>query len=290
MRIAVVALLSILALSPSPPRAEEVAAFADPSRLISIGGSLTEIVYALEAEHLLVARDSTGTYPPAAADLPDVGYMRALAPEGVLSLQPTAILMLAGAGPVETIDVLHGTSVPIVVVPEAYDREGVLAKVRIVGAALGLTDRAEALAAQIEAEFDAIATLTAALGRDERRTVLFVLSMAGGRINASGTGTAADGIIRMAGAENAITAFEGYRQLSDEAIIGANPDAILMMSQMGDHGIGDRELLAHPGVSMTAAGRTGAIIRMDGSYLLSFGPRTASAARDLADAVYGEGG
>lgn len=285
MRIAAIVLLASLAFAPAAHAAEEGTPFADPSRLVSIGGSLTEIVYALGAEDLLVARDTTGTYPPEAQALPDVGYMRALSPEGVLSVEPTAILMLAGAGPVEAIDVLSDARVPIVTVPEAYDIAGVVAKVRIVGAALGLEDRAEALVARIEAEARQIEAITTGIA--ERQSVLFVLTMAGGRFNAAGTDTAADGIIALAGADNAVTAYPGYRQLGEEAIITADPDVILMMARGGDHGVSDADLLGHPAVALTTAGRTGRVIRMDGGYLLGFGPRTAAAALELSQAIYG---
>ena len=45
-------------------------------RLVTLGGDVTEIVYALGAEQSLVARDSTSTWPVAAQKLPDVGYLR----------------------------------------------------------------------------------------------------------------------------------------------------------------------------------------------------------------------
>jgi iron complex transport system substrate-binding protein len=261
--------LTVIA-APAVANAQDVTPFADPSRLVTIGGSLTEIVFELGAEDYLVARDSTGTYPEAATELPDVGYMRALAPEGVLSVEPTAILMLEGAGPLEAIEVLESASVPIVTVPETFDAAGVATKVQMVGAALGLDEAVEELTAQ----------------NSERKSVLFILSMTGGRINASGTGTAANGIIALAGADNAITEYEGYKQLTEEAIITANPDVILMMDRGGDHSASDNELLNHPAVSLTTAGQNAAIVRIDGEYALGFGPRAASAARDLSEAIY----
>jgi iron complex transport system substrate-binding protein len=275
--------LTVIA-APAVANAQDVTPFADPSRLVTIGGSLTEIVFELGAEDYLVARDSTGTYPEAATELPDVGYMRALAPEGVLSVEPTAILMLEGAGPLEAIEVLESASVPIVTVPETFDAAGVATKVQMVGAALGLDEAAEELNARIAADFAAVEELTAQ--NSERKSVLFILSMTGGRINASGTGTAANGIIALAGADNAITEYEGYKQLTEEAIITANPDVILMMDRGGDHSASDNELLNHPAVSLTTAGQNAAIVRIDGEYALGFGPRAASAARDLSEAIY----
>jgi hypothetical protein len=168
--------LTVIA-APAVANAQDVTPFADPSRLVTIGGSLTEIVFELGAEDYLVARDSTGTYPEAATELPDVGYMRALAPEGVLSVEPTAILMLEGAGPLEAIEVLESASVPIVTVPETFDAAGVATKVQMVGAALGLDEAAEELNARIAADFAAVEELTAQ--NSERKSVLFILSMTG---------------------------------------------------------------------------------------------------------------
>ncbi|MBC8653116.1 ABC transporter substrate-binding protein, partial [Providencia vermicola] len=61
-------------------------------RIVTLGGDVTEIVYALGAEQQLVARDSTSLHPEQATKLPDVGYMRMLNAEGVLSMRPTLVL------------------------------------------------------------------------------------------------------------------------------------------------------------------------------------------------------
>ncbi|WP_367714857.1 ABC transporter substrate-binding protein [Nitratireductor sp. GISD-1A_MAKvit] len=263
---------------------EAVAPFADTSRLITIGGAITEIVHELGEGDRLIARDRTSTYPPAARDLPDIGYMRALSPEGVLSLAPTAILASQGSGPVETMEVLEAADVPLVLVPEGFDSEAIVKKIRIVGAALGVDDKAEALARKVSADL-AEAQLEAR-GRADGMRVLFVLGVRDGRILASGTGTSADGIIRMAGGVNALALFSGFRELSDEAIIGLEPDAVLLMKQsIGGHGR-KQEILSHPAISLTPAGKSGKVIEMDGSYLLGFGPRTAAAVRDLAKALH----
>lgn len=278
--------LCLAAVAPASAR-DDGEAFADSSRLVAVGGSLTEIVYALGAEDRLVARDSTSTYPEAATKLPDIGYMRALSPEGVLSVEPSAILALAGSGPPETIEVLEKASVPIVTVPEAYDRAGIVDKIAAVGAALDLEAEAGKLAGRVADDVAAAEALTADLGKEERRRVLFVLSMEGGRIMASGSGTAADGVIAMAGGVNAVEGYSGYKQLSDEAVIEAAPDMVLMMERGGAATTADEEVLAHPAIAATPAAEREALVRMEGSYLLGFGPRTAGAVRDLATELYG---
>lgn len=279
-------LLSLSLAAPAAFAEEGHVVFQDASRIASIGGSITEIVYALGEEGRLVARDSTSLYPGAALKLPDVGYIRALSPEGVLSVNPTGILALEGSGPKEAIDVLKTASVPFILVPETHDREGILEKIRIVGKALGADEKAAALSASVGADLKTAAELTANI--PERKRVLFVLSMQGGKILASGSGTAADGVIKLAGAVNAVEGFSDYKQLSDEAAILAKPDFILMMDRGGDHSIADAALFAHPAIAPTPAGQAKRVIRVDGSYLLGFGPRTAEVIRDLALALYGD--
>lgn len=277
--------LSLAFAASLPSNASEgMAVFADPSKIAAIGGSITEIVYALGEEKHLVARDSTSNYPKAAFDLPDVGYMRQLSPEGVLSVNPTGILALHGSGPKEAVDVLKKTSIPFIEVPEHYSHEGIIEKVRIVGKALGVDAKAEVLAKALDAKLTAAEQQTASI--KERKRILFVLSMQGGKILAAGRETAADGIVKLAGGVNAVEGFSGYKQMSDEAIITARPDVILMMSNAGPQ-VPDDELFANPSIASTPAGAARKLIRMDGGYLLGFGPRTADAIHDLAVSLYG---
>ena len=259
----------------------------DASRLVSIGGDVTEIIYALGEEKRLIARDSTSLYPEAAAKLPDVGYMRALSPEGILAVNPSAIIAVEGAGPPEALAVLRSASVPFETVPQTYDRDGILKKIAAVGTLLGVPDKARALEAGVAADLDAAIAKSEQHPIAERKRVLFVLSVQGGKIMGSGTGTAADGIIRLAGAINAVGVFPGYKPLTDEAIIEAKPDVILVMNGGGNHATGNDELLKQPAIALTPAAEHKAIIHMDGLHLLGFGPRTASAIRELNSAIYG---
>lgn len=259
----------------------------EADRVLSIGGSVTEIVHALGQEHRLVARDTTSTFPPKVTELPDVGYARALSPEGVLSVAPSLILAIEGAGPPDAIEVLAQSGVTFVSIPEAQSADGILAKITAVGAALGVPDRAEALATETRAALDTAAARTSEVPEAARKRVLFILSLQGGRILASGRDTQAAAIIEMAGGINAVTGFDGYKQMTDEAVAEAAPDVILMMDRTGDHAILDEQLFALPAIRTTPAGAHDSIVRMNGLYLLGFGPRTAGAALDLNRALYG---
>lgn len=279
--------LTLAALAAPSPRAMSAGADVhEARRIVAIGGSVTEIVYALGEADRLVGRDTTSVYPEAALALPDIGYMRAISPEGVLAVGPDAILTLEGSGPPEAIEVLRKASIPFVEIPETFDEAGILNKIRVVGAAIGVKDKADKLVADVKADIDAAVAATAGLAAKKR--VLFILSMQGGKIMASGSDTAAAGVIAMAGGENAVTGFKGYKPMTDEAVVLAKPDLILMMDRGGDHAAGNGELIAHPALSQTPAVASQSILRMDGAYLLGFGPRTGSAIRDLARALYGD--
>ncbi|GAB1582153.1 hemin ABC transporter substrate-binding protein [Phyllobacterium phragmitis] len=280
------AILAVVACSSTGALADEAARFADTSRIVSIGGALTEIVYALGEEKHLVARDSTSLYPAEAQKLPDAGYMRALSPEGVLSVNPTGILMIEGSGPREALDVLKKASVPLVTVPDRYTRQGVVEKIHAVGKALGVEDKADKLAASVDGELAAAEKNASAI--KERKRVLFILSMQGDRILAAGRNTAADGIITLAGGVNAIDGYDGYKQLNDEAVGKAAPDVILMMDRTGNHAASDEQVFASPAFAGTPAAANRKLIRMEALYLLGFGPRTAKAAHDLSVALYGD--
>ncbi len=255
-------------------------------RIVSVGGSVTEIVYALGQQDRLVARDSTSTYPEAAQKLPDVGYVRRLSPEGLLSVDPDLIIVEDGAGPPEALALLQQTEIPVATIPMGYDREAVLAKIAAVAAALDMPDEGATLAAQVARDIDAAA---GAIPKDGRR-VLFVLAVQNGRLLAAGQDTAADGIIRMVGAENAVSGFQGYKLLTDEAVLAAAPDAVLLMEARGDADVAQAELLAHPAIAATPAGKHAAVIRMNGMLLLGFSVRTGQAVRDLATGLAGLGG
>lgn len=260
---------------------------ASPGRVVSIGGAVTEIVFALGAQDRLVAVDSTSRHPPEAAALPDLGYMRQLSAEPILALEPGLILAVEDAGPPAALDQLRATGVPIVTVPDEPTPDGVLRKVEVVADALGLADRGKALNARLEAR---LAALSAAL--DEVRTrprVLFLLSVGnGGAPLAAGRGTAAAGIIALAGGRNAIEGFEGFKPLSPEAAVTAAPDVVLVSDRTLALLGGEDNLLARPDLAATPAGRNGRVVAMDGLLLLGFGPRTPEAIHELASALHPE--
>jgi iron complex transport system substrate-binding protein len=257
---------------------------ADTSRIVSIGGSITEILYALGLQQKIVAVDTTSLYPPAALqEKPNVGYMRQLSAEGVLALSPTLVLALQGSGPKETIDILQQSKVPFVSVPGKFSGDGIVEKIRIVAQSTAASECGECLARRVRDELAPLDGMRAQIR--QRLKVAFVLSLAGNRPMIAGRATAADGIIGLAGAANAFADFDGYKLVNDEAIVAAKPEVVLVM-QRGERALSADTVFAQPALAMTPAAERQAFVSMDGLFLLGFGPRTARAARELAAHLY----
>jgi iron complex transport system substrate-binding protein len=264
-------------------RGREVA-IENPSRIVSIGGAVTEILYGLGLEDRIVGVDTTSVYPAAALrDKPNVGYMRQLSAEGVLGLNPSLVFAMQGSGPKETMDVLEAAKVPLVLVPEIHSEDGLLEKVRLVGHAMGVDARAACLITAISSDLTQLRELRAKVTKPVR--VMFVMSLLGGRAMVAGQKTAANEIITLSGGVNAIDGYDGYKMINDEAIVAAKPDVVLSIQRSRDS-LDAETVYAHAAFAMTPVAANKAFISMEGLYLLGFGPRTAAAARDLSLKLY----
>jgi iron complex transport system substrate-binding protein len=294
-RPAVAFLAAALAASAAPaePRrivdgADRMVAVADTSRVVSVGGAATEILYALGLEDRIVAVDVTSRYPAEALEeKPSVGYIRSLSAEGVLSVDPSLVLAEADAGPPETVELLSAASVPLVLLPEARSAEHILASIRLVGEVMGVPAEGEKLAQAVAKDFAALEAELAEAAVPVR--TLFLFSLKDGRILAAGRDTSADAMLMIAGAENVFADFTGYKPVSAEAVLAAAPDAIVTLSGTGEGpGVAVEDIVADRVLSTTPAVRAGRLIALDAAYLLGFGPRTAHAAHDLAQALHPE--
>lgn len=251
----------------------------DSLRVVCLGGILTEIVFALGAGPQVVGVDKSSLYPEAAAALPQVGYFRQFSAEGVLSLRPDLVLALDGAGPSAGLEVLTRAGVRVATFPETVDVAGARARIVAVAEVLGRTGSAQAILRDLDA---ALARLTRPAPSPR---VLFIYARGGGTLNVSGRGTAAHAMLDVVGATNAITAFEGFKPLTAEAVVGAAPEVILMT----EHGLaavgGPEGLLKLPGVALTPAGKARRVVALPDLLLLGFGPRLGEAALRLAEAL-----
>ena len=248
-------------------------------RLLTISGAITEVVYALGAEGQLVGTDTTSLFPAAAQKTPKVGYLRQLSAEGILSLKPDAVIATSEAGPPVVLDQLRGAGVHLELVKSEYLWGDVAAKVRAVARAAGREAAGRELQARLDAEWNQV-TQQVAADRRQKPRVLFMFSP-GPSPQVAGQGTAADAMIRLSGAVNALTGFQGYRPMTAEAMASAAPDIILTTDQGLDALGGTEKFWLRPELALTPAYRRRALISQDALLLLGFGPRLAQAVREL---------
>lgn len=262
-------------------------AVGDTSRVITLGGDVTEVVYALKQENKLVAVDTSSVYPPEKVEtLPKVGYVRQLAAEGVLSLDPSLIIATGDAGPPEVLTQIRQAGVPLFIVPSEDSIEGAKAKISAVAEVFGIRARADDLNLQIDLDVAEARLYTGAVQASARPKVMFIYARGAGTLSVSGTDTSAHAMIELAGAENAVTEYEGYKPLTAEAAVTAAPDVLLFLSRGLESVGGDTGLADLPGVALTPAYENGRIVALDDLYLLGFGPRVGQAVKDLTLAFY----
>jgi len=280
-------LLSVATLSvPAAHATVEPPAPSDSLRIVSLGGSVTEIVFALGAGDAVVGVDASSLYPEAAQDRPDVGYFRRVPAEGVLSLEPTVVLASEATGPPETLDQLRAAGVDVHVIPEESSVDGARAKIRAVADVLDRPDAADRLIQTMEEDLQEARRLRASVDRSPR--VLFVYARGAGTMQVAGRGTSAEAMIELAGARNAVTGFDGFKPMSAESVAAAEPDVLLMLDR-GLESIGGVDgLLKQPGIALTPAGENRRIVAMDDLLMLSFGPRLGEAVRTLTRKLHPE--
>lgn len=251
-------------------------------RIVSLNGTISEILCALGHQGQLVGVDITSTYPAALASLPKVGHSRNIAAEGVLSLAPTLVVGTRESIRPEVASQLKAAGVQVQLFSQEFSVAGTRRLVGEVARAFGSTARVSAVLRQLDAQ---LATV-----RKPARApkVLFIYARGTGTLMVAGQGTAVEKAIELAGGQNAAHGFQDYKPLTAEALVAANPDVLLLFDSGLQSLEGPKGLMQTPGVAQTKAGRTGRIIAMDGQLLTGFGPRLGQAVGELARLLGGK--
>ena len=267
---------------------------ASTLRVVVIGGAVCECVYALDAAASLVGADITCRFPTAAAALPKIGYERSLSAEGILSLHPDLVLHSGDAGPPTALKQVQDAGVRVVGMPGHHDVDNVRAMIRLTAQALDATPRGETLLARFNTQWreaeSAVRQASQGEGNVSKRAArpvraVFVMSNGGSPPMLAGSHTAAHAMLELAGAQNAINGFAGYRPATPEALLAAAPDVIVTTDDALGTAGGAQRFLAQPGFAQTPAARGQRLIAFDTLFLLGFGPRLPQAVTALAEGL-----
>ncbi len=261
---------------------------ADTSRIVSLWGNITEVLFSLGIGDQVVGRDVASTFEEA-ADLPVVTQSHDVSAESVLSLRPTVVFAQTDTGPPEALDAIRNAGIPVVVVEAPESIDDIAPRVQLIADAVGLPAEGEGLVQRTHDQIAAVQASIPAETRSPRIAFLYMRGQAGVYLLA-GPRSGADSMIVAAGGEDAGTAIgldKPFTPLTSEALVKAAPEVILMTTS-GLESVGGIEgMVAIPGVGQTPAGQTRRIITVEDGLLYSFGSRTAVALASLINQIYG---
>ncbi len=261
----------------------------DTSRVVSLTGDITEIIFELGLGDSVVAVDITTTYPPEANELKrsgsNVGFGQALAAESVLRYEPTLVLGDESIQPTETIEQLRNAGVPVIILKYQTSLSGVEEKIMQVAEILGAIEAGEELSERVMSQV-AVAQDRAAQAPEQQR-VAYLYTRGPSVLLLFGTGLPTQAMIEGAGAIDVGAALgEGAIPLTPEALISAMPD-VIVLPESGVDGLGGIDaLLEIPGIAETPAGQNRAFLAYDEAYFFNLGPRVGVALSEFVDDLY----
>lgn len=267
----------------------------DTSRILALDiyGTLGRTVFELGLGKNLVGRDISTQFAEARR-LPLVTHNgHQLNAESILGLDPTVILTDTSLGPWDVVLQLRDAGIPVVVTESTRSLANVDTLTTQVATALGVPDAGRKLADRTNARIAAVQKqIAAAAPRSttrKLRTVFIYARGASGVYYMFGTGSGADSLIsnlRLYDVADEI-GWKGSRPLTDEGIVAAQPDLILMMTKGLESVDGvDGLLKRFPALAQTPAGQRRRIVDMADSQILGYGPLTDQVLNALAVAIY----
>lgn len=261
---------------------------AEVNRIVSVGGSISEWVIALDGENKLVGVDTTSLYPKQLTQLPKVGYQRQLSAEGVASLKPEILLGTNEMGPPNVLEQIKTLGIKVEVLSNKADLETVKHNLLVIGDLLGKEPQAKILYDNYQAELAKYTSQVAQVQNKQAKPNVLLAIGFSGNLLAAGQETTGDWLINKAGGNNVVT-FNSYKVLANEALVALNPDIILLANTGG---VTDKELVANliktnPSLQLTKAVQQNKVIMLDASLLVAgLGPRIPSEVNRLMNIFY----
>lgn len=250
------------------------------TRVIATEPADCEILYALGCEELLVGRGLYCDYPASIQELPAVQSGADTNLEEILALNPQVVIMADMAHTVEQVNLLEENGVKVICInadsiSEVYDA------IRLIGTVVGKTTEADALVADMQGTFDAIA---AKCEKTDKRIYFEVSPLMWGLWSA-GSGTFMQELAEICGMQNAFSDIEGWQAVSQEQVIERNPDYIVLISGMGDTAV--EEVMGREGWGDINAIKNAKVLNADSNTMSRPGPRLKDAAEELYNFLYG---
>ncbi|WP_192347162.1 hemin ABC transporter substrate-binding protein [Algoriphagus sp. Y33] len=252
-------------------------------KIITAGGTVTEVVAALGHGNEIIATDLTSTFPESMKDLPSIGYRNQIKAEGILALGPDLVLLEEGYLNPDVVTQLRAAKVAIEVFVKPSTVEGSKKLISEIATFFDEEEKGKEINSAIDAD---IAQLKTYLDTQESKpNAVFLMARGPETVFIAGDKTFTTEMFELAKIERAATGFDEFVPMTPESLVSMNPE-YLVFFESGIQSVGGKDgLMAIQGIDQTTAFKEGHIIALDGQYLSGFGPRVGKAALDLAKAV-----
>jgi len=250
------------------------------ARVVVLANGVAEIMNSMNAGALIVGRDLASS-EKALEDIPVVTSGHQVIPEKVIGLKPDLVIIDASTGPKSAIDQIRSAGIRVEQTPESWNLADISLKVQAVANIIGAPQQGELLNQAISS-----AITNSKLSSKPRIAFLYLRGTSAIYL-IGGEGSGADSLISAIGGIDVGAAAlpRPFNTLTAESLATLNPDVIIVMTKGLESVGGISGLLKLPGVAQTEAGKKQAVIDVDDSLLLSFGPRTPSLVQVLAERV-----
>jgi iron complex transport system substrate-binding protein len=262
-------------------------------RIVALTASDCEILYAVGAGDLLVARGSFCDYPEEVKELPALGSGRDTNVEDIIAMEPDLLIMSTMAQTEEQVKALEDAGVAVAV-SDAQTIEGTYEAIRLIGALTGMEENAEQVVADMQTVFDTLQKKVQAMGlaEDEKPTIYFEVTPPyyGYGLWVAGSGTFMNEIADMLGLVNIFADVEGWAVVSEEQVLELDPEYIvtITMYEGQDYQSAEAEIMGRAGWEDVLAVENEDILLLPDNELSRPIPRLAQGAQILFDFVYND--
>ncbi|MBS4071590.1 MAG: ABC transporter substrate-binding protein [Algoriphagus sp.] len=272
----------ILMVSCKAPQNQESAP-SESRKIITAGGTVTEIVDALGFGDQIIATDITSTYPASMQILPSIGYRNQIKAEGILALGPDLILAEEGYLSEDVVNQLKSAQIEIHFFKKPIQVEETKKLITDLAAFFEAQVKGNRIIDELQADLDSLKSYLVLNNSSPKAA--FIMARGPQTVFMAGEDTFAQSIFELAGLQPAASGFKDFVPVTPEALVTLNPD-FLVFFDSGIESLGGKEGLAQvKGLSETPAFKNGHILSFDGHYLSGFGPRVGKAALELAKAA-----
>ena len=259
----------------------EIALSQPTTRVVALTAADCEILCAIGCEETLVGRGTYCDYPESILSVPAVDSGAQTNVEQIIALQPQVVLMSDMAQSAEQVKALEAAGIQVVI-SDANDIEGTYTAIRMIGRLMAKDQEAEALIADMQAVFDAIAAQSA----DGGKTVYFEVSPLQWGLWTAGANTFMDELASLCGLTNAFSDVDGWAAISEEQVLERDPDYIVTITMYyGEGPTPVEEIKGRAGWEALKAVVNDNVLNADSDAVSRPGPRLKDAAIQLHDFV-----